>query len=91
MDEVEAIRRCQAGERDAFRFIVDQYAKVLHGTAYMMTRDKSLAEDLVQETLLAALRARKQFQGQSSGRTWFVAILRRKIVDHIRKAIPAAW
>ena len=47
--------------------------------------DQALAEDLVQETLLAGLRGYQQFDHQASVGTWLVSILRRKIVDHYRK------
>jgi RNA polymerase sigma-70 factor (ECF subfamily) len=43
-----------------------------------------LAEDAVQETLLAALKARQQFAAASSERTWLTGILKHKIVDLIR-------
>ena len=45
----------------------------------------SLAEDLVQETFLAAVTARGRFQGGSSIKTWLIGILRRKIADHYRQ------
>ena len=64
----------------------DQYGDVLFRYALAWARNRDLAEDLVQETFLAALRARNRFQGQSSERTWLVGILRHKMVDHIRKA-----
>ncbi len=44
-----------------------------------------LAEDAVQETLLAALAARGRFAGAASERTWLIGILRNKIVDQIRR------
>ena len=40
----------------------------------------------MQETLLAAIVARKRFAARSSERTWLISILRRKIVDHFRQA-----
>lgn len=43
-----------------------------------------LAEDVVQETLLAALKAREKYAGASSERTWLTGILKHKIVDAIR-------
>lgn len=43
-----------------------------------------LAEDMVQETLLAALKAHQNFTGSSSVRTWLTGILKHKIVDAIR-------
>lgn len=46
-----------------------------------------LAEDAVQETLLAALAARERYAGDASPRTWLTAILRHKIVDIIRRSV----
>jgi len=48
-------------------------------------RDPLVAEDLVQDTFLAALKARERFSGRSSDRTWLVGILRHKIYDHLRR------
>lgn len=48
-------------------------------------RDPMLAEDVVQETLLAALEARAPFTGDASQRTWLTGILKHKIADLIRK------
>jgi RNA polymerase sigma-70 factor (ECF subfamily) len=62
-------------------------ADFLYRFSLSRTKDPSIAEDLVQETFLAALKARKNFQGRSSVRTWLIAILKHKIVDHIRKQV----
>lgn len=48
-------------------------------------RDEALAEDTVQDALLAALNARHQFQGQSAVRTWLIGILNHKIQDAFRR------
>ena len=66
---------------------VDRYGDFLYRFALSRIKDPSIAEDLVQETFLAALKARKNFQGRSSARTWLIAILKHKIVDHIRKQV----
>jgi RNA polymerase sigma-70 factor (ECF subfamily) len=47
--------------------------------------DPHLSEDLVQETFLAALKARDTFKGASSERTWLVGILKHKIFDYYRQ------
>jgi len=60
-----------------------QHGDALFRYAYLRLRDRSSAEDLVQETLLAALRA--DFSGQSSERTWLIGILKHKLSDHWRK------
>src|SRR5882724_10638082 len=57
----------------------------LFNLAVGQVRDPLVAEDLVQETFLAALKARERFSGRSSDRTWLVGILRSKIYDHLRR------
>lgn len=52
--------------------------------ARMQLRDSGAAEDMVQEALMAAMRSAKSFAGRSAFKTWMFAILRNKIVDHIR-------
>src|SRR6266704_1899039 len=47
-------------------------------------RDDTAAEDAVQETFLAALKAYEKFEGRGSERTWLVGILKHKIIDHFR-------
>ena len=53
--------------------------------ARLQLRDTALAEDVVQDTLLAALNAQSGFTGKSSVKTWLTGILKHKIVDAIRK------
>ena len=66
---------------------VDQYGDLLYKFALSRIKDPATAEDLVQETFLAALRSQKNFQGRSAIKTWLVAILKHKIVDFIRKKV----
>lgn len=49
-------------------------------------RDASAAEDLVQDTFLAALKGRQNFEGRSAERSWLTGILKHKILDRFRKA-----
>ncbi len=53
--------------------------------AQMQLRDAGSAEDMVQEALLAAMTSEQAFAGRSALKTWMFAILRNKIVDHIRR------
>lgn len=53
--------------------------------AMLQLRDPALAEDVVQETLLAVLDARSGFSGKSTYKTWVVGILKHKIIDVTRK------
>ena len=51
-EETDLIRRCQARDKDAFRLLVENYRKVMFGTAYLMTKDRGLAEDALQDALV---------------------------------------
>ncbi|MFH0753478.1 MAG: sigma-70 family RNA polymerase sigma factor [Candidatus Omnitrophota bacterium] len=64
---------------------VDQHGDYLFRYAMMRLRNTDLAENLVQETFLAALKGKASFSGRSSERTWMVGILKHKIIDHYRK------
>ena len=64
---------------------VDQYGDYLYRFALSRIKDQAVAEDLVQETFLAALHGHKSFKGHSAVKTWLSAILKHKIVDYLRK------
>ena len=64
---------------------VDEHGQYLFRYALPRVRDRHWAEELVQETFLAALKSIGSFRGESSPRTWLVTIMRRKIADFYRK------
>jgi RNA polymerase sigma-70 factor (ECF subfamily) len=64
---------------------VETHGDYLFNFAIGQVRDTNIAEDLVQETFLAALKSQNNFSGRSSERTWLVSILRHKICDHLRR------
>jgi len=64
---------------------VDRHGDVLYRYALLRVRSDVVAEELVQETFLAALQSSRGFAGNSSERTWLVGILKHKIVDHYRR------
>ncbi|MDB5327240.1 MAG: sigma-70 family polymerase sigma factor [Phycisphaerales bacterium] len=63
---------------------LDSYGDDLYAYAIRRVRRPETAEDLVQETLLAAVEGCETFANQSSVRTWLIGILRHKIADHFR-------
>ena len=65
---------------------LDEHGDVLYAYALMRVREPSQAEDLVQETLLAAFRAVENFRGESTERTWLTGILKHKVLDHFRRS-----
>jgi RNA polymerase sigma-70 factor (ECF subfamily) len=66
---------------------VSQHGDYLYRFALARVRSHHATEEIVQETLLAALSARHQFAGHSSERTWLTAILKRKVCDWLRAAV----
>jgi RNA polymerase sigma-70 factor (ECF subfamily) len=65
---------------------VDAHGDFLYSFAFSRVRDEWLAEDLVQDTLLAAMQAKNAFESKSSERTWLCGILKHKIIDHFRRS-----
>lgn len=63
---------------------IDNYADYLYNYTIVRVNDHIVAQEIVSETFLAALRARKNFKGKASERTWLIAILKRKIIDYYR-------
>jgi len=53
--------------------------------AMLQLRNNEAAEDVVQDTLIAALQGAAGFSGRSSVKTWLTGILKHKIVDAIRR------
>ena len=73
------------GQLPDFAALVDEHGDYLFKYAMFRLRDSAAAEDAVQETFLAALKAYERFQGRGSERTWLVGILKHKITDHFRR------
>jgi RNA polymerase sigma-70 factor (ECF subfamily) len=64
---------------------LEQFRSYLLRYALMQVRDQVAAEDMVQETLLAAIEGGTRFSGKSSVKTWLTGILKHKIIDHLRR------
>ena len=64
---------------------IDLYADYLFNFTISRVNDREIAQDLVQDTFLAALKSMKNFKGEANERTWLISILKRKIIDHYRK------
>lgn len=64
---------------------VDRFGDMMYRYALSRVSDPETAEDLVQDALVAAIQSFKRFKGRSSIKTWLIAILKRKVVDHYRR------
>jgi RNA polymerase sigma-70 factor (TIGR02960 family) len=79
-----ALLRARAGDQDAFRELTDPYRHELQLHCYRIVGSTQDAEDLVQETLLAAWRGLEHFSERASMRTWLYRIATNRSVDALR-------
>jgi RNA polymerase sigma-70 factor, ECF subfamily len=84
-EEEAIIHRCQMGDKEAFRTLVEQYHRTLFGTAYLMARDQSLAEDAVQGTLVQMWKNLPQLRLRGSLKAWVMRILVNEVKQQTRK------
>jgi len=84
-EEAELIRRCQARDKDAFRLLVENYRKVMFGTAYLMTKDRGLAEDALQDALVQMWKHLPSLRQGVSLKAWLVRIVVNEVNRQRRK------
>jgi RNA polymerase sigma-70 factor (TIGR02960 family) len=80
----QSLARARDGDEDAFRELTDPYRRELQLHIYRIVGSVQDAEDLLQETLLAAWRGLGQFQGRASVRAWLYRIATNRSLDALR-------
>jgi RNA polymerase sigma-70 factor (ECF subfamily) len=80
----QTLARARAGDEDAFRELTDPYRGELHRHIYRVVGSAQDAEDLLQETLVAAWRGLDQFEGRASVRNWLYQIATNRSLDALR-------
>jgi RNA polymerase sigma-70 factor (TIGR02960 family) len=80
----ETLARARSGDEDAFRQLTDPYRRELQLHIYRIVGSAQDAEDLLQETLLAAWVALDQFQERASIRAWLYRIATNRSLDALR-------
>src|SRR5437899_9508576 len=78
------LARARRGDEDAFRELTDPYRRELQLHIYRIVGSTQDAEDLIQETLLAAWRGLEQFEGRASVRAWLYRIATNRSLDALR-------
>ncbi|MPZ63802.1 MAG: sigma-70 family RNA polymerase sigma factor [Propionibacteriales bacterium] len=79
-----ALDRAQAGDGEAFRELVEPYRHELQLHCYRILGSVVDAEDVLQETLLAAWRGLERFEGRASVRTWLYRIATNRCINALR-------
>lgn len=78
------LARARGGDEDAYRELTDRYRRELQLHIYRIVGSTQDAEDLLQETLLAAWRGLEQFEERASVRTWLYRIATNRSLDALR-------
>ena len=85
-DDQQLVERLLAGDERAFSaFFHEYFPRVYRFALPRVNRDVELAKDVVQATLIKAMRGLAGFRGDSALFTWLCQICRREIVDQLRK------
>ena len=80
-----AVARARAGDRDAFREIVEAHSRTVFRLAYRLMGNEEDAEDVVQETFLKAYSGLTRFEGSSEVATWLHRIASNCAIDALRR------
>ncbi|MFZ0042992.1 MAG: RNA polymerase subunit sigma-70, partial [Solirubrobacteraceae bacterium] len=80
----QALARAREGDEQAFSELTDPYRRELQVHCYRIVGSVQDAEDLLQETLLAAWRSLDQFEGRASFRAWLYRIATNRCLDALR-------
>jgi RNA polymerase sigma-70 factor, ECF subfamily len=82
--DLEAIRRCLAGDQQAFTELLERHKAVVYSLARNMLGDATEAEDAAQEAFVKAYFALPNFRRECSFRSWICQITNRLCIDRIR-------
>src|ERR1700726_5296098 len=80
-----AVAQTLAGDRDAFRVLVEQHSRNVHRLAYRMTGNQHDAEEVVQEAFLRAYQKLEQFESRANFGTWVYRIAANYAIDRMRQ------
>lgn len=83
LSEPELLSAAAAGSAEAVRWLLDDVAPVVYGFIFArVAGDEQAAQDLLQDTLMEAVRGAGSFRGESACSTWLCAIARRRLARY---------
>ena len=83
-DDVQVLRRIGRGDEEAMAAFYREHGRIVLAQVLLVTGERVLAEEIVQDTMLAVWRGAGSFRGESSARSWVIAIARRQTRDRLR-------
>src|SRR5216683_7285836 len=85
ISDTAAVERTLAGEREAYRVLVERHSAYVYRVAYRMTGNPHDAEEIVQEAFLRAYQKLQQFAGNANFGTWVYRIAANYAIDRLRQ------
>jgi RNA polymerase sigma-70 factor, ECF subfamily len=79
------LHRISNGDGDAMASFYRKYGRVVFAQVLLVVGERVVAEEIVQDTMLAVWRGAGSFRGESSVRSWVIAIARRQTRDRLRR------
>lgn len=90
-DDAQLMKRIARGDRQALSELYACYQRTLFAYLLQLTPDYGLAEELLQDTLVAVWKSARSFEGRSSVLTWLIGIARRQAHNTLRqRSLPTA-
>src|SRR6266403_2154327 len=85
VSDAMAVERTLAGDRDAYRVLVERHSRTVYKMAYRIMGNAHDAEEVVQESFLRAYQKLKQFAGNANFGTWVYRFAANYAIDRIRQ------
>src|SRR5215469_11133970 len=84
ISDAAVVAQVLAGDKDAFRLLVDRHTRSIYGVAYRMTGNQHDAEEILQETFLRAYKSLHSFELRASFSTWLYRIAVNRCLDFLK-------
>src|SRR5215471_12355132 len=84
ISDAAVVAQVLAGDKEAFRLLVERHTRSIYGVAYRMTGNQQDAEEILQETFLRAYRSLRRFELRSSFSTWVYRIAVNRSLDFLK-------
>ena len=84
--EYDIITRCQRGDKDAFRWVVQTYQRMIFSLALKMLCDEEEAKDMVQESFIRVWQNIRDYDSRRTFSTWIYAIASHLCLDRLKRA-----
>ena len=83
-DDTELLRRIGQGDADAMASFYREHGRIVFAQVLLVVGDRVIAEDILQDTMLAVWRGAGSFRGDSLVRSWVIAAARRRTRERLR-------